>query len=258
MSYILEALRRAETERERKRRVPGLHAQPVPTASLDERGPRRSKAWLWVAVGIAAGVLLPWLWHAGSLDPLADEARAPVGGSVTPQASADAAPVAAAPAAPVQATVAVPASQPALPAPPAHEAPAPRAAHPAPRAAAAAPKGAAAVAPAHTVAGAAPTTIAKPTPAVKPAPVTAMPPAASAPEPPLRSLGEMPDDVRRTVSALSFGGSVYSEVAAQRMVIYNGQVLREGDAVTDDVQLEQIRPRSAVMRARGQRFEVAF
>ena len=45
MSYILEALRRAETERERKRRVPGLHAQPVPVVSPEEPGGRRSKAW---------------------------------------------------------------------------------------------------------------------------------------------------------------------------------------------------------------------
>ncbi|HEY6514025.1 MAG TPA: general secretion pathway protein GspB [Burkholderiaceae bacterium] len=42
------------------------------------------------------------------------------------------------------------------------------------------------------------------------------------------------------------------------MVIFNGQVLREGDAVSDEVLLEQIRPQSAVMRLRGQRFEVKF
>jgi general secretion pathway protein B len=74
----------------------------------------------------------------------------------------------------------------------------------------------------------------------------------------LRSLAELPDDMRRSVPALAFGGSVYSEIAAQRMVIFNGQVLREGDPLSDEVMLEQIRPRSAVLRLRGQRFEVPF
>jgi general secretion pathway protein B len=89
-------------------------------------------------------------------------------------------------------------------------------------------------------------------------PVPAPLPPASAPEPRLRSLAELPEELRRSVPALAFGGSVYSETAAQRMVIFNGQVLREGDAVSDEVLLEQIRPQSAVMRLRGQRFEVKF
>jgi general secretion pathway protein B len=82
--------------------------------------------------------------------------------------------------------------------------------------------------------------------------------ASSAPEPPLRTLSELPLDLQRAVPALSFGGSVYSELPAQRMVILNGQVLREGDAVSDEIRLEEIRPHSAVMRLRGQRFEMPF
>jgi general secretion pathway protein B len=64
--------------------------------------------------------------------------------------------------------------------------------------------------------------------------------------------------MRRAVPALAFGGAVYADIAAQRMVIFNGQVLREGDPLSDEVMLEQIRPRSAVLRLRGQRFEVPF
>ena len=37
MSYILDALRRADAERERGA-VPGLHAQPVPPVSADAAG----------------------------------------------------------------------------------------------------------------------------------------------------------------------------------------------------------------------------
>jgi general secretion pathway protein B len=258
MSYILEALRRAETERERKRRVPGLHAQPVPSSSLDERGTRRSnKIWLWIALGVSAGVLLPLLWRWWVIDPIAAEAaaaaRAPSAGSVTPQASVDAPP-------PTAASAPIATAQAIEPPAPAQETPhPPRAAHTPTKTAAVAPKPnpvAGERAPAAT--GAQPTAHLPRPAASAPQAVAAATATASAPEPRLRSLNEMPEDVRRSVPTLSFGGSVYSETAAQRMVIFNGQVLREGDAVADDVTLEQIRPHSAVMRARGQRFEIAF
>jgi general secretion pathway protein B len=261
MSYILEALRRAETERERKRRVPSLHAQPVPVLSPEEPGARRSKAWLWVVVGISAGVLLPLLWRSWAPDPATEEAtggRASVAGSVTPHggaAAADAPPPAAA-ASPAEPPAANPAAAAAAAAP---ERPrATQTTHAAPKAPAAA-KGGAGTPPeratrAPNVTPAA-TAGAGSSPTASPAPAAAV---ASALEPRLRSLAELPEELRRGVPTLAFGGSVYSEIAAQRMVIFNGQVLREGDAVTDELLVEQIRPRSAVMRIRGQRFEVAF
>jgi general secretion pathway protein B len=75
---------------------------------------------------------------------------------------------------------------------------------------------------------------------------------------PLQKLSDLPEDLRRQVPTLSFGGSVYSALPAQRMVIFNGQVLREGDLVTDGLSVEEIRAKSAVLRLRGQRFEVVF
>ena len=75
---------------------------------------------------------------------------------------------------------------------------------------------------------------------------------------PLQKLSDLPEDLRRQVPTLSFGGSVYSALPAQRMVIFNGQVLREGDPVADGLTVEEIRAKSAVLRLRGQRFEVVF
>ena len=40
------------------------------------------------------------------------------------------------------------------------------------------------------------------------------------------------------------------------MVIVNGQVVREGEAISPGLVVEQIRPKSAVFSIRGQRFEV--
>ena len=266
MSYILEALRRAETERERKRRVPGLHAQPV-VAPPEEPGAHRSKAWLWMVVGVSAGVLPLLVWRSWPSDPATDEAagaRVAVAGSVATHGAAAAADAPAAP----PASVATPAAGPAPTRPAAAAAPSTQAAQTTAKAAAAAKPGAARTQPERaarppataaatntTTSPAAPSQGARPAPA---AAIAAAPAPASAPEPPLRSLAELPEELRRGVPQLAFGGSVYSEIAAQRMVIFNGQVLREGDAVTDDLLLEQIRPRSAVMRVRGQRFEVAF
>jgi general secretion pathway protein B len=265
MSYILEALRRAESERGRKRGVPGLHAQPVPSSSADDTSERRNKAWLWVVIGLSVGVLLPLMWRWWVSDPTAEEtaARAPIAGSVSPQpraGSADAANaavtlVASAPTAP---TVA-------LAAPPSPDATQPTHTAAKPTAAAVKASGPAKTAgPAHAPAVTATPTVANPVvgaPAAAARPQPSHPAAAApapAPEPRLRSLAELPDEMRRSVPALAFGGSVYSEIATQRMVIFNGQVLREGDSLTDELLLEQIRPRSVVLRLRGQRFEVAF
>jgi general secretion pathway protein B len=266
MSYILEALRRAESERERKRGgVPGLHARPVPLPSPEDTGEQRSKPWVWVAGGLSVGVLLMILWRWWSVEPLVDEAalaRAPVGGNVSP-GSADAPAAAAPPPAPAPAAAPpAPAPAPAEPAAPATPSPAPAPKAAPGRAADKPPRTSKPAAPPRSSATAAAPREPRPTaapPGAAPVPAPAAQPAPAAPPPErLRTLAELPDDLRRSVPQLAFGGSVYSDTPAQRMVILNGQVMREGDPVTDELQIEQIRPRSAVLRVRGQRFEMPF
>jgi len=41
-------------------------------------------------------------------------------------------------------------------------------------------------------------------------------------------------------------------------VIIDGRILRENDRLAADLTLEQIRPKSAVLRFRGYRIEIAF
>ena len=55
---------------------------------------------------------------------------------------------------------------------------------------------------------------------------------------------------------MSISGAAWSENAAMRMVIINGQVFTEGTSPAPDVVLEQIRQRSAVLRFRGQQFQL--
>jgi len=82
MSYILDALRRAEAERERERgHVPGLHSQagavPAPEGDAPPaaRGP-------WVAVGVAAGIavagLAGWSLFGRTPEPVVVQVPVPV------------------------------------------------------------------------------------------------------------------------------------------------------------------------------------
>lgn len=95
-------------------------------------------------------------------------------------------------------------------------------------------------------------------PGAKVAVVPPVPPAQATASAPARvpNLAELPGDLRQQVPAMSIGGSVYSPQASARMIVVNGQVFQEGNALTPELVLEQIRPKSAVFTIRGQRFEV--
>ncbi len=53
-------------------------------------------------------------------------------------------------------------------------------------------------------------------------------------------------------------GTVYANVAAQRLEVLNGQVFHEGDQPTAGLVVKEIRPRSVVLSYRGQAFELAI
>jgi len=237
MSYILDALRRADAERQRGD-VPGLHAQPQVIAASEPPPARWPAGWLaGGAIGLLAlGGGLVW-WWMGAARP----AQAPV--------------VAMAPA-PAQPVAALPAPAPVVPSP--------ATLPPQPGAATLPMPGAAPVAqPMPTlppmVAPTQPGARAVPPPAPRalpvPPPVAPAPAAVVAPVRPLK-LSELPEDLRRELPAIAPGGSVYAEHAPSRMVILNGQVFHEGDRPAPGLQVQQILPRSVVFEFKGQRFEL--
>ena len=57
---------------------------------------------------------------------------------------------------------------------------------------------------------------------------------------------------------LAFSGAVYSSNPAQRMLIVNGQVVHEGADLGAGVVLEEIKPKAAVVRFRGGRYQVGL
>jgi len=236
MSYILDALRRAESERSQGRLPTPLDA---PLAGLPPEAPEPSRGrWLWMAGG--AGVVL----LAGVLGALLMR-------SVTPPQRANAPEV-----------VALPPSAPAPQPVPSVPAPAPRRAPS--HAMALPPRAAMPAAPMHeSHAQHAPlreTPPARPAPAdvaaPKPGPASpAVPPSAAPEEGALPGLAELPEDIRRALPPMRFEGTVYSDTASNRMLMVNGQLLHEGESLNADIRVERIKPRSAVLSYRGQRFE---
>jgi len=251
MSYILDALRKADAERERGS-VPDLHAQLLPLGSPEvETEPARSLPLLWLGLGVllAAAAGAAW-WALGDGEPDTPvppvSPVSPVATPVLPAPTAATLPKASAPVSMASPSTAAPpvAPQPALRPETAAPQPAPKATAK-PKAEASEP---AATTPQPRTRPAAPAKAAS-APAVQP-------PAAPAPPARLPALADLPADLRQQVPPLVIGGSVYSPQASVRMVIVNGQVFQEGNSLAPELKLEQIRQKTAVFSIRGQRFEV--
>jgi general secretion pathway protein B len=235
MSYILDALRKADAERERGT-VPGIHAQPI-FAGAPASAAARSGIPMWAWIGAALLVLglaavAAWAWLGN--------------GSTPPAVARSAAP-------PAPAAAPVTTSVPVVPAPTPTPSPAPT------TAAVASVPSAAPVARKPAVAAAAPKpVVAEPRPAPMPASPASAKAGDSYDENRVYALKELPDDIRGQLPAVSVGGSMYSVKKADRILIINGQVLHEGDAVAPGLMLEQIRLKAAVLAFKGYRYAIAF
>ncbi|MFZ4481285.1 MAG: general secretion pathway protein GspB [Rhodoferax sp.] len=229
MSYILDALKRADAERERGV-VPGLYARQVTTpTATPAAGARRSiRLALAAVLALAAIGIGVALWRTAADGPAAASPRAPVAQSPLPALMPPTAPAPAPAPAPAQAAslaVPMPATVPI--------------AAPAPLALAAAP---AAVEPAAAPPPRAPASKTS----ANPAPVLAVP-----------LLAELPEDIRRPIPALNISGAVYSENAGQRLLLVNNLVLSQGSQAAPELTLEEIGAKSSVFSFRGTRFRLA-
>ena len=251
MSYILDALRRADAERERGA-VPSLHTQQYGALPGDEDdAPRRARVSTIAAVLLAAALVAVVGWHflSGDAPP-----------RPTVQVIAPVPPVAAAPAPPVEAastSTAAPALRGDTTTAVRNDAMAASASTDAARRGQARP-----LADGRSVAARTPQKAAASSAALatRQAPATPAAPAASAGSANDRiyTLADLPDDVRRDLPKLAFGGASYSSAATSRMVIYNGQVFHEGDSIGGGVVLQRVNRKSAILAVRGYRVELAF
>lgn len=254
MSYILDALKRADTERERERgHVPGLHSQNLPgglhTRDRKRLAQRSSSSRLLVA-GLLIGALLAAYagWSVLGRAPAEDTRLIqgpgiPSGHGVTDAASSTPAttplpaPVAVAPPAATNQPPDLPILAPPPPAPPAT----PAAANPSrttPATAAAGSKPGSLVDASSSTAAAA----AQPIPA----------------EAPVRRFADLPADFRARLPQVNISGSTYSSNPAQRTLIANGKMVQEGEDVAPGLKLETIGPRNAVLSFEGTRYSIGY
>jgi len=268
MSYILDALRKADAQRESDP-ARGIHAQPVRTVFTGDDSRGRYRRWFWgaSAASVAAVGATAWyLYHDKDAVAIAQTFSPPP----QPYASVPAALPSAEPAAQAMGAATQPATA-VMPPAPAVIPPAPAVVPPAqtgplangrfgvqqPAATQPGQQQGAPVFPPPLPGSAQPMTATglpsvqtgqPPTMPARPAP----PPAAPAPPPP--PVAGLPADAPKLVVS----GGVYSADRNQRMLIVNGQVYKEGADLGSGVQLEQIKPNAAVLRYRGARYTTTF
>ena len=234
MSYILDALKRADAERGRGT-VPGLHARQLPSPGNAVPTGSQNRVWWLTAATVGLVVLAGlWVWRTPAHE-ISVTAAVPIAVAPLPTAAPVPLPVPVA-VAPVPAPLAPVVTPPAVtPAPPAPPEPRP------------------ATLPSHTANA---QTAAKPNAAAPATPSSAAPVAPVAPAV-LPLLSELPDALRRQLPVLSITGAVYADDPKQRLLLVNNQVLPQGSQVAPEVTLEEIRQRSSVFNFRGTRFRLA-
>jgi general secretion pathway protein B len=235
MSYILDALKKADSERDRGT-IPSIHARQVPYMAVSVQPSHHIKLVLWLIAGLLMVILGALAWRmSASMGEAPVQVAAPVIRLVTPPIS-----TVAAPAAP---TV----SQPVAPPPvvaqtlakdkpdlPAH---APSKTNP--KVALKSDK---------------PVAVAN-----APGPLDALGgTGASGVESRIYALNELPDNIQRDLPKLAISGGTYSSNPAQRLLIVNNQVFSENGQPAPGVTVEQIRPNAAVLSFRGYRYRVAY
>lgn len=239
MSYILEALKKAQAERQLGN-APTIHAPQPVQAAQPGLGASRKPLFIGLGAGVlvvAAGALFVWQRGPSPAAPVASTAVAQAPAVLAPSGEGTAAAPAVAPApppavrAPAPKTVGAASNTLVVSAPPA---PPPRPAH-------------VAEPPAH------------PAPPAATAPrAAAAPPSAPAPEDSLPYLHQLPEAIQRDMPRVSFGGYMYSANPADRLLLVDKTLRHEGEEVAPGLVLEKLLPKAAVMNFRGVRYRVAY
>lgn len=240
MSYILDALKKAQAERQLGT-VPTLDAAPV----YGGAGPASPNPWLilvlaLLVLGLLLGVLL---WR---------EMMAPVAGIGAPAAIAlpEATKAEASDAQALETKVATKVDT---------KADTKVAMKAAPKVAAT-PKTAdvAMATPKAAEAAPVPAAPAAATSVARVAPAQSAPAPSAATEAGVPLLRELPEPIQRQIPAIAIGGYIYSKNPADRLLLIDKALRREGDELAPGLMLEKLQPTSAIFSYRGYRYLVPY
>lgn len=92
--------------------------------------------------------------------------------------------------------------------------------------------------------------------APRPVPVAAPP--APAAEDSIGPAQSLPEAVQRELPNVAFGGYIYSPNPAERLLLVDKMLRREGEEVAPGLVLERLLPKAAIMNYRGYRYRVAY
>jgi general secretion pathway protein B len=254
MSYILDALKRAESERQLGS-VPNVYREPLPIAKSEAVLPLWRQPGSWIATGLLVAAAIAGVWTQTS------QHEAPRAAPDAAQKITSQNPV---PEAVAQAPLAAHDAKGAI-RPPVKKKEAGEEVRAVKKVMAAAPKE-------------------KRTAPEKPLVTAAkVPPAKSAvnPEPAQRStaqekapnaalvqpqnvvteavlLRDLPEHIRRGIPSISVGGYIYSPNPAARSMLLNNRLVREGDQLASGLTLERMMLKEAVLNYQGQRFRLPY
>ncbi|NTV94716.1 MAG: general secretion pathway protein GspB [Thiobacillus sp.] len=72
---------------------------------------------------------------------------------------------------------------------------------------------------------------------------------------PAATLADLPPEVRQAIPAMTIAMHSYSDKAAERMVMVNGKILHEGDELTPGLRLDRVTAEGLVFAYRGYRIQ---
>ncbi|MFC7514771.1 general secretion pathway protein GspB [Herbaspirillum sp. GCM10030257] len=287
MSYILDALKKAEAER--RGTTPPVTPAPATYYERTQRDSVWHKPWPWALLSAAVVTVAGATWFATRSDQAVQVpspetpqvvAQAPVV-PVTPQMPAPAVTQSAPPAAAPPAQIASPAPATTQPAPPspaptkAEAAQVPPSAVTPPKATRESPPEAPqartekpARKPVEKKPAREPEAPKKSVPATAPAAssnaansdtaTASTTPAAPATEPAVGSVRDLPPQIQQQIPALTIGGYIYSANKADRSVLINKRLLRDGDEIAPGLTLERMTPSGMILNYKGYRYRSSY
>ena len=233
MSYILEALKKAQAERQLGA-TPTIHAPTLHSVADQPAGKGVKKPALvaLVAMGAVIVALLALVWNKSQPTPTAVQqpAMAPQQAAAVPTPPA---------AAPMQAVAAraAPAAAPAIAiiAAPAEPPPVAKAAEKKPEAPAEPSRA-----------------------AIAPVAPPAAAPAAAPQDEVTQTMRDLPEPIQRAIPQIAVGGYIYSKNPADRLLLIDKVLRHEGEEVAPGLLLEKLLPKSAVFNYKGYRYRVPY